>query len=258
VPSADYLQNLDSAFHEIEEEHYWYTARRDAIIRLLTRAGFSMTKRASRCVEVGCGTGGMLSILSLFAESVEGVEPYEAAVRTARQRHLAFEVHHQDGIEFLHERLGQFDLIASFDVLEHIEDHEKMIEAMYGALAPGGCLVVTVPAHRMLWSSFDDFDHHYRRYSKAELSGVLGRAGFVVKRATYFYMSLFPAVFAVRKIRTLAGLPPIAQNRDVMVLPPRWVNWFIKKLLALEVLLIRYANLPFGSSLCCVARKEIA
>jgi SAM-dependent methyltransferase len=200
----------------------------------------------------------MLPVLAQYANEVIGVEPYEPAVRTARSRHLGHEIHLREGTDFLRDHPGEFELIASFDVLEHVEYDEDIVAAIYAALAPGGHLVLTVPASRMLWSSFDVFDHHYRRYSKSELTDILKRSGFAIQKATYFYMSLFPAVFAVRKIRTLARRPPIAQNRDVMILPPRWVNWFIKKVLALEVYLIRFADLPFGSSLFCVARKDNA
>ena len=55
------------------------------------------------------------------------------------------------------------------DVLEHIEEDLATLQAVGALLAPGGHAVITVPAYRWMWSAHDEFLHHKRRYTAAEL-----------------------------------------------------------------------------------------
>ena len=77
------------------------------------------------------------------------------------------------------------DLIYSFNVLEHIEDDEAMLQKLYDRIAQNGILLLYVPALMFLYSSMDKKTGHYRRYSKKDLIDKLKNAGFYIQNAEY-------------------------------------------------------------------------
>ena len=81
-----------------------------------------------------------------------------------------------------------FDLICAFDVIEHVEDDEAAFAELARVAAPGAALITSVPLHSALWTDFDDFVGHQRRYEPQELTAKLARHGFAVERSAVFGM----------------------------------------------------------------------
>jgi SAM-dependent methyltransferase len=251
-----YLSNLDDDFVKIENEHFWYTSRRKAVTSLLSRfTKLTSQGEGTRGVEIGCGTGGMQETLSQFCHELIGVEPFENAARVARLRNSKFTIVQTEGEKFLAEHPESFELIATFDVLEHLEDDMGMLRQMHSALVPGGSLVITVPASKILWSSYDLFDQHWRRYERTDLQQKLEEAGFSVSRISYLFMCLFPVVYLVRKFRDILALKASEQNTDLIKMPSKLVNSLLKGIFNLEIELMKHISLPIGSSLVCIASK---
>jgi SAM-dependent methyltransferase len=80
---------------------------------------------------------------------------------------------------------GQFDLIYSSNVLEHIEDDRKALGQLYQKLKPGGILALYLPAFQCLYSDFDAAIGHYRRYQKRDLINKLKDANFTIEKCEY-------------------------------------------------------------------------
>jgi len=70
-----------------------------------------------------------------------------------------------------------FASVSSAETLEHIPDHEEAVTELARVLSSGGWLVGTVPAGPQQWSDWDDWAGHLRRYSAADMKGILTRAG---------------------------------------------------------------------------------
>jgi SAM-dependent methyltransferase len=155
-----------------EDRHWWFVARRRILDRLIARR--IEPKSDCRVLEAGCGTGGNLSMRSF--EHAAAFEP-DAAARALATAKSMVEV--RDGA--LPDRVpfprNSFDLVAMLDVLEHVDDDLGSLRAVAERLAPGGRLVLTVPAYRFLWSRHDEFHHHKRRYRKDALLAVATAAG---------------------------------------------------------------------------------
>lgn len=66
---------------------------------------------------------------------------------------------------------------TSAETLEHIPGHEDAVAELARVLAFGGWLIGTVPAGPQQWSDWDDWAGHQRRYSSAEMEGILDGAG---------------------------------------------------------------------------------
>ena len=78
------------------------------------------------------------------------------------------------------------DSVVALNVLEHVEQDERVLSELFTALRPGGSLIVLVPAHMRLYSDLDRNLGHYRRYSREELIDKFKAAGFEIAEARYF------------------------------------------------------------------------
>ena len=129
-------------------------------------------------LEIGCGQGAMGSRLVPLTETFLAVEPdsASAAVAAARIEPRGGEV--INGLSTVVPAGRSFDLVAAFEVLEHIEDDERALSAWHQQVSPGGHLLLSVPAWQHLFSPSDTAVGHFRRYSPDELTTKLVAAGF--------------------------------------------------------------------------------
>ena len=212
-------------------------------------------------LEIGCGTGNTLRVLSEACPAagvVVGMDPFEEGLMYARRRTRVPLVRAR--IE--HGPFGvPFDVVCMFDVLEHISDDAAALGVVRALTKLGGYLVVTVPAHAALWSRFDEESHHCRRYERDELQSRLTDAGFTVDYLTAFMMTLYPIARVTRSLsdaannlrRRLKMAQRSAVLHDLTITPG--LNDVAGFLLRQEShLLRRRIRLPFGTSLIAVAR----
>ena len=150
-----------------------------------------------------------------------------------------------------------FEIIGMFDVLEHIEDDERVLRECRAALKEQGRLILTVPACPALWGPFDELSHHRRRYTHRNLCEKLEHAGFAVEWASHFMFFLFPVIYVLRTLKKRFGRARVDTSErvpsDLRIIPI--LNPLSLHLLRLEKLLMRYVGLPFGTSLLVVARR---
>jgi SAM-dependent methyltransferase len=229
---------------EIDNEHWWFAARRDIIARLIERQ--ARIGRPLRILEVGCGTGSNLELLKRYG-TVDAIEPDDPAraLASARSGVAVKGGLLPDGVKL---EDGAYDLIVLLDVLEHIEDDKATLAALRSKLAPDGRLMVTVPAAPWMWSAHDLAHHHQRRYTARSLTDVFQAAGFQVRYRSHFNTVLFPLIAAAR----IAGKLLRREGGDDAI-PPKPVNRLLKGLFGAERHLMGRAALPFGVSLALVA-----
>jgi SAM-dependent methyltransferase len=156
---------------------------------------------------------------------------------------------------------ASFDVVAAFDVVEHCEPEGTAIDELARVLAPGGRLLMSVPAYQWAWTHFDDVNGHHRRYTKRRAVTALEAHGLVVQRATYAFMSTFPMFAAERVYRRLreraAGRHPGLEAGEVPPLPQvsPLLHRVLVGLCGIDERLLRRRDLPFGSSVLVVATK---
>jgi len=237
-------ESLYPLMRQLEDEHWWFVARREIIAALLTRLPLPA---GADILEVGCGTGGNIPILKRFG-TVTCVEQDESAAELARQRQgatvLPGSLPHN-----LPEFRSLFDLITLLDVIEHVDEDCASLVALARLLKPGGRMVITVPAFNFLWSRHDDENQHKRRYRRSDLKVLARRANLSLNYVSYFNTWLFLPVAAVRLLRKIF---PYQEPWQDMRMPRPFINQVLKKILSSERHMIGKIALPFGISLATV------
>lgn len=156
-------------------------------------------------------------------------------------------------------RSGCFDVVAAFDVLEHCEPESVALAELARVLAPGGRLLLSVPAYQWAWSDFDEENGHHRRYTRRRLVRAVEGAGLQVERTTYAFTSVFPLFAGERLLRRLRRRSTEAPA-DIVSLPEvsPLVERVLIRLTRLDRALLRTRDLPFGSSVLLAASKAPA
>jgi SAM-dependent methyltransferase len=241
-------QVVYETLRDVQERHWWYSARRRILEQVLRRVCDSGVPEGI-VYDLGCGVGANLEMLGRFGKCV-GVDSSPEAVEYC---HLNGHRHvfrcDLENLEGLEEGSGSVALLG--DVLEHLDDVDGCLRSTAALLKPGGVVVVTVPAFMFLWSGLDELAHHRRRYTEPELRSLVGRH-FDVERSTYFNTLLFPAAFAGRILERALG----RDGSDETRVPPEPINAALRGVFAAETRLLERTRLPFGVSVLCVARKR--
>ena len=226
---------------QIEDEHWWFVARRNIIGALLGRLRLPAQ---AEILEVGCGTGGNIALLKRFGV-VTCVELDKTAAGMARDRNLAPVLYGKLPDE-LPEFSRQFDVVALFDVIEHVKEDGASLQVLSSLLKPGGRIVLTVPAFNFLWSQHDDENHHQRRYRRRDLVDLARQCALSLDYISYFNFWLFPPVAAVRLIRKVI---PYRESWQDMRQPNEVVNRVLQSIFSSERHIAGRMSLPFGISL---------
>lgn len=236
--------------HQLEDTHWFLRGRRALIQRLLKDFN-----RKAKILEVGCSTGALVRDLGNSGYlDVTGIDINLDAILDAKKRGLT-KVEQIDPKSPLPFNDHTFDLVISSDVLEHIYDEQVALTEWHRVLKPGGELFILVPAFMFLWSSHDEANGHFRRYTKHTLSQVLRENGFRVKRTTYWNSLLFVPIAFVRLLQRCLPTHSKKNEEDQLHEDPYIISKILESILQLENRMIGYGvNMPAGVSV--VIRAE--
>ncbi len=225
---------------EQDQVHWWFVARRKILAALIAReAGLP---EEARILEIGCGTGHNFAMLEGFGR-LDALEVDDEARALAAKR-LGRTVGDAPlpGLPGVPDRA--YDLIALLDVLEHVDGRPEALRSIAAKLAPGGHILVTVPAFQWMWSAHDRAHHHKLRYSKRGLRRDAEAAGLKVDKIGFFNSLLFPLAAAARLWGKATGSTSSGDK-----VPPRPLNFLFEKIFGLERHVVGRLPLPAGVSL---------
>jgi SAM-dependent methyltransferase len=233
--------------HRAEDRHWWYRGRRRVLARVIDALALPAP---ARILDAGCGSGRNMVDLERRG-SVTGIELSDASVALALERGAGEVI--AGSVMQMPFADDSFDLAACLDVIEHLEDDLGALRELRRVVAPGGALLVTVPAYQWLWSGHDEVNHHQRRYTASSLRRVAELAGWQQVRSTHFNSLLLPVAVALRVLDRFSR-KTTESSLDLWV-PPAPLNWLLERPLLLEAALIgRGGRIPAGLSLLAVFR----
>jgi SAM-dependent methyltransferase len=240
-----------------EDNHWWFAGRTWSLLNMIDRLVAPDGRK--RVLDVGCGAGNMFHHLDRYGPVV-GVDNNPKPLAVAVER--GYEVR-QGTAEELPLDAESFDLVSLLDTIEHCEDDAAVLRECHRVCAPGGHLVITVPAFMWLWSHNDVLNAHRRRYTARELRQKLHGTGFRVRRITYNNFALFAPAAALILLRRGAGQKPELgsphfddQSYQVEMEPVSpLLNTLLKGVTWGEAQFLRWLSLPLGTSIICIAEK---
>lgn len=241
-----------SALFEVEDRHWWFVGLRREIARELARGAPEGGFR--RWLDAGSGTGGLLANLEVPGRPAGiGMDfAAEGVALAARRPGLRLALGSVERLPFPD---SSFDLMTSIDVLCHRNVGESQaLSEVFRSLAPGGMLVLQVPAFDSLRGQHDLAVWTNRRYRLEQIVRLLEEAGFAVRSRFYRNSILFPVAALRRLVKRGSGSSGEARSDVAPV--GRGANLLFSAVLRLEEALREAGGwFPFGLSVFCVAQK---
>ncbi len=230
----------------LEEIHWWHKAKRDLVSYFLKKY---LLNKNNKILDVGCGTGKNLEAFLKFGK-VWGLDNSTEAISFCKKR--GFKDVNLGDIEKIPYKKDFFDAVTALDVLEHVNDSIALKE-INRILNKDGILIITVPAFEWLWSKWDEVLYHKRRYTKKSLIEVLKNNGFKIVNISYVYSFLVLPVLIIRGIKNLFYKDYYPSDFQ---LSNKILNRILSTLANIERVFIINYNIPFGTSLVVVAKKD--
>jgi 2-polyprenyl-3-methyl-5-hydroxy-6-metoxy-1,4-benzoquinol methylase len=169
----DIVKDLGIKSHEYRVERFG--RERVALMRP------HLLPKAPRFLDVGCSTGFVVEAARDAGWEAIGIDLNPSAIDFGRTRGLDLRTAALEDGGFAD---GSFDAVALFDVLEHLHDPRKTLDACVRLLRPGGIVFLYVPnydsASRLLMGADAHFiwpTHHLNYYTPATMQDLLERAG---------------------------------------------------------------------------------
>ena len=239
--------------YKAERDHFWFRGLRRFITPVLE--GVAAGRTDLRVLDCGCGTGYNLDLLGRYGTCF-GFDLTRLGLQFAMS-HYARTSLVQASVTHLPYRSEHFDLLTSFDVLVCLDQAGEALalSEFFRVLKPGGSALINVAALELLRGTHSVVAVETRRYDKRMMRSGLERAGFVVDRLTYTNSLLFPLVLPLRLFQRAMGLPTLEETSNDLELPVAPLNAAFSGVLAVEAFMLRYVNMPVGSSLLALAHK---
>lgn len=189
--------------------HPWELARASVVRNLL--AEYVSARRPGRWLDVGSGDAWLA--LDLLEDSADKSDLTCWDQFYTDEDLLPLRAKHSDVHFCRAQPAGQFELITMLDVLEHVEDDANFLaDVVDRCLAPGGVVVVTVPAYKRLFTRHDEELKHHRRYDPREIRELLTQSGLSVQVEGGMFSSLVP-VRALQALFERVRRTPYAATR---------------------------------------------
>jgi 2-polyprenyl-3-methyl-5-hydroxy-6-metoxy-1,4-benzoquinol methylase len=174
---------------ELNAHYKTYSYDKERSLTTMTIASYNGTldefepfRKTNRLLDVGCGVGHFLEVARQRGWQVFGTEYSEKAVEIAQKKGISMQ---QGAPELYNYEPESFDIITSFEVIEHFNNPKEEIEKIRQLLRPGGLFYCTTPNFNSLlryW--FKDrykvieYPEHLSYYTRSTLNKVICERGF--------------------------------------------------------------------------------
>lgn len=234
---------------QIEENHWWFTTRRKLFSSYIK--ALKLNKEKTKILDIGSSSGTNLRMLKdLGFKNYHGFDYNLLAKKFCEKKGLGEVIIGDISNSKLAD--NSYDFILATDVIEHVEDDEKVLSEINRILKVGGKAIITVPCFMSLWSRHDEVSMHKRRYRLEELKKKISKQKFKICESYYFNFVLFFPIFLFRKITKLFGIKIASENRVNSPL----LNILLRKIFEIDVAIAKKLKPAFGVSAFILVEKN--
>lgn len=250
---------MDSAYYKEyyiqERNHWWFKARMEILKSQVLKFKQKTNIDQLNILNVGVATGATSKMLEDFGHVVS-VE-YDSECCAFLRDELKMEVIEASLTELPFEAEA-FDLICAFDVIEHIEDDMTALSEIRRVMKPYGFYAISVPAFQFLWGAHDVINHHFRRYTRAELNSKIRGSEMNPSVSTYFNFWLFLPIAIVRVLQNLFSKPDDDVKSDFEKYEgASFADSILYRIFKTEKALLKMGvTFPFGVSILSLGQKN--
>jgi SAM-dependent methyltransferase len=234
---------------QVEAQHWWFCGRRQLFASELRALNARID---AKFLDIGTGTGSNLRMLRQEGyRNVIGIDLDPLALRYCVTKGFkSLLLAEATNLPFAD---GQFDVVLATDTVEHIEDDESALHEIYRVLAPGGHVMISVPAFSSLWGLQDDVAHHKRRYRLPDLIQKMRSSGLQIRRSYYFNFILFVPIWLVRQFNRIVGIKLASENQINSTV----LNQLLLRIFSLDIQVAPVLRPPFGVSIMILGQKTL-
>lgn len=232
--------------------HPWWHARARLTTALLEQAG---VEAPARVLDAGCGWGVTLDRLEQRGYRAEGLDISRQALnRLDRDGRTLIEA---DLTRNTPNHVEPYDAVLALDVIEHLDDDQKVLSRLAGLTAPGGLVIASVPALPVLFSEFDAIQGHRRRYTPETLHAAFEGTGLEVESIRWWCGLMVDVLRRQRsRPRSRPGESTVEIYRRYLRLPPWPVSLALSLAFAVENRRTKGGRGIKGTSLIALARRS--
>jgi SAM-dependent methyltransferase len=242
-------QDLYRELYTVENRHWWHQHKR-ALVRSWLK---KYRSKPGRIIDIGVGTGRILSELKWRGWDVFGIDGEAEAIKFSKKRGVTAKRVNLANFPWPLSA-NQFHAALILDTLEHLKDDLKALQEIKRLVKPGGLIIITVPAYQRLFSYWDKMLGHVRRYQHNDLITLSRLADLKLVRVSYCFSFLLMPAIIIRRFKKLFRLD---QQSDFLDTPGYTLMLPILKLFSfLERMWLKHFNVPVGLSLICVLEKK--
>ncbi|MBF0274866.1 MAG: class I SAM-dependent methyltransferase [Nitrospinae bacterium] len=235
---------------KVEDSSFWFRNRNKVILKVLKKFCPS-----GNLWDIGGGNGYVTKFLQEAGYPAILIEPSSQAIQNAKRRKVKNII--KGSLYSINVKPESIKNCALFDVLEHFDKPEIMIQKISLLLPPSGKLYITVPAHNLLWSQIDEYSYHYNRFNRKTLNKLLNAHGFKEIYSSYFFSFLFIPMLILRVLPY--KIFSRKKRKDLFDREVKKHNKFaetiIKRICRVERKVLEFTRLPLGTSLIAVYEK---
>lgn len=129
-------------------------------------------------LDFGAGYGLITKKLDELGFNIIAIEKNKKAIKELTKKNIKT-------YKKIYEVQESIDCIISLNVLEHIEDDNRIVGELYSLLPKGGKLILYLPASMIVWTKLDEMVNHKRRYQKRSLEDLLISNNFCIEQIYY-------------------------------------------------------------------------